>query len=136
MKRILCFLAATAIIGVSINNNANAADTAFVQADGAGELVTLTITDTSGPIAGAPDFTFAPSTNVVLLGVSSPTSFAIWAHHQNVVAKTSGQQYGMTSDVNKMYFRDISAVGAEAYTSATATNSLAFATAADNWIKM
>lgn len=120
MKRIFCFLAATATIGLfCFSSNVNA--TSFTQTD-AGEPVEMTVAT-----AGAPNFSFNPSTNVILLGNSVTTSFAIWAHHQQVLNKASGQQYGMTSAVNKMYFLDISS-STTAYTSATATNSAAFST--------
>ena len=129
MKRILCSLAVTAIIGIC--SSAIAADTAFTQTDGAGEQVVLAITDTSGPITGAPDFTFNPSTNVVMGGMSSPTSFAAWSYHQNVDGKSSGQEYGMTSEVNKLFFLDISTDGT-VETDSDATDSTLFA----GWTKL
>ena len=116
MKRTLSFLVATAAIGIFGFSNANA--TAFTQSE-AGAPVTMTIA-----VAGAPNFQFNPSTNVVLDGQSDATSFAIYSYHENVLNKNSGQEYGMTSGVNKIYFLDISS--STAASTPTATDSTAF----------
>ena len=118
MKKTLFFLVAAAIIGFwSQSNTAQALDMSNGTPGAPLDLAVAT--------SGAPNFAFNPSTNVNIRGTSSPTSFAIYSWHQNVINKKSGQAFGMAADVNKLYFLDISSAGATA-PSLTGTTSAVF----------
>ena len=98
----------------------------LVQTGGAGKPVSIA---TAGN-AAAPDVTFNPSTNVIMTGVSVATAFAISGYHDQAVGKSNGQVYGMGSNSNKMFMKDISG-GAP-----TATSSTVIATAFSGWYTM
>ncbi len=115
MKKYIYALACIAIIGF-VTHNATASDVAQTNP---GDQVTVS----ASSITGAPDLTFNPSTNVVINGTTADTAFQITGYHDSADQKKNGQAYGMASDVNKLYWLDISTT---AYSEPSGTNSGAF----------
>lgn len=75
---------------------------------------------------GVANVEFSPSTNVLMTGSSSSTAFAAEGRHNQVVGKDSGKQFGMASDENTMFFRDISTAAAEDLVAADTNAATAF----------
>lgn len=117
MKKYITSLACIAIIGFAANST-TAADNVDVVQSVAGGPVTIAVS-----ITGAPDVTFNPSTNVNMNGKTAPNAFQISGYHDAANVKANGQAYGMASDVNKLFWLDISTT---AYVEPTGTNSTAF----------
>ena len=107
MKKIFCIIAGLLFCAFSTNSS-YAASGDVTQTGGAGGEMTI---DTTNNAASA-DLKFNPSTNVVMMGQSSATSFAVAGFHNQANQKAKGQVYGMATDSNKMFFNDISSTAA------------------------
>jgi len=122
-KSMYLTLGACLVSVVALCSNANTADLTT----GANGLVTI---DASN-VAGAPDLTFNPSSNVIMDGESSATAFQENAYHTSVLNKASGQAYGMSSSSNKVWFLDISTTSS--YGAPSGTTAAAFTGATPPW---
>ena len=117
MKKSLCLTLGACLISiVALYSNANA--TTFN--NGTGGQVSFTITTPGAPTP----FTFNPSSNVAMAGVSVATAFQENAYHTAVLNKASGQSFGMASNSNKIWFNDISSTSS--YTAPTGSTSATF----------
>lgn len=101
MKKIIYIALGLFVCALSANN-ADAA--ALTQTGGAGSTVNV---DAAG-VNGAQDINFNPSSNVLMTGVSEANIWKVVSHHTQANTKANGQQYGMHSDSNAMWFQDIS----------------------------
>jgi len=106
MKKII--YAASSIFLLLLSVNFSQAATGDITQTAKGAEVTIDTTN----MTQAPDLKFKPSTNVNIFGRSSATAFAVAGYHDQVNGKASGQEYGMASDTNKMFAKDISATAA------------------------
>lgn len=79
----------------------------------------VNVTGTTGPTIDP----FSVSTNVVMEGATSATSFALTGYHLQVDQKKSGKMFAMASDSSAMWFADISSTAASTYVVGTGTNS-------------
>ena len=116
MNKILYLAASFLFFGFCTSNIADAAS--VTNATKPGSAITITATN----VPGAQSFVFTPSTNVVLTGGVVDNSFAVSAYHDQANKKKAGQQYGMASDKNNVFFQDINNTTGAATVTATGSS--------------
>lgn len=105
MKKTFSIVAGLLVCAFTIAGTVQAADLTQA-ADGA-------VTVDAGSVEGAKDIVFNPSSQVKMSGASETGNFAIAAYHTQAQNKKAGQQYGMASDSNALWFKDISETTAD-----------------------
>ena len=124
MKKALLVLAAIVSMGF-IATTTYAASGEIDQADNG--MVTIDCTNMINAGDVAANLEFQPSTNVILSGASSSTSFAAATYHEQVEDKDGGRQYGMAADTNVIFWLNISEDGnGQAVVDVAATTSAVF----------
>ena len=93
--------------------------------DGAGAAVSLSSTDLTGSVQ---PFEFQPSPNVITLGNSDASNFAVAAYNESSVGADGGEGYGMAADTSGTWVDNSISDGTAPALSGTLTTSGAFAT--------